>query len=64
MQSFPVLGHQAHVAGAAHALFDLTLLPAFAALLSGAYQPTPQERIGVLVCGANLDPSLLAQDAS
>ena len=37
---------------------------AFAALLSGAYQPTPQERIGVLVCGANLDPSLLAQDAS
>jgi threonine dehydratase len=26
---------------------------AFAALLSGAYQPAPDERIGVLVCGGN-----------
>ena len=26
---------------------------AFAALLSGAYKPAPQERVGVLVCGAN-----------
>lgn len=26
---------------------------AFAALLSGAYQPQPGERVGVLVCGAN-----------
>lgn len=29
---------------------------ALAALLSGAYAPRPGERIGVLVCGANLDP--------
>lgn len=28
---------------------------AFAALLSGAYAPTPGERVGVLVCGANTD---------
>ena len=33
---------------------------ALAALLSGAYQYTPGERIGVLVCGANLDPATLA----
>ena len=26
---------------------------AFAALLSGRYQPEPQERVGVLLCGAN-----------
>ena len=26
---------------------------AFAALLSGAYQPAPEERVGVLVCGGN-----------
>ena len=32
---------------------------AFAALLSGAYQPAPGERVGVLVCGANLDPATL-----
>jgi threonine dehydratase len=33
---------------------------AFAALLDGAYRPQPGERVGVLVCGANLDPSVLA----
>ncbi len=33
---------------------------AFAALLAGAYRPQPDERVGVLVCGANLDPALLA----
>jgi threonine dehydratase len=26
---------------------------AFAALLSGAYQPEPGERVGVILCGAN-----------
>jgi threonine dehydratase len=30
---------------------------AFAALLSGAYKPAPEERVGVLVCGANTDPA-------
>jgi threonine dehydratase len=28
---------------------------AFAALLSGAYTPTPGEHLGVLLCGANTD---------
>jgi threonine dehydratase len=26
-------------------------------LLSGAYKPAPEERVGVLVCGANTDPA-------
>jgi threonine dehydratase len=34
---------------------------AYAALLSGAYTPAPGERVGVLVCGANVDPALFAQ---
>jgi threonine dehydratase len=29
---------------------------AFAALASGAYRPEPDERVGILVCGANTDP--------
>ena len=33
---------------------------ALAAVLSGAYRPAPGERVGVLVCGANLDPAALA----
>ncbi|MGW2158925.1 serine/threonine dehydratase [Nonomuraea sp. NPDC001699] len=32
---------------------------ALAALLGGAYRPRPGERVGVLVCGGNLDPRLL-----
>jgi threonine dehydratase len=28
---------------------------AFAALLSGAYRPAPQERVGVVLCGSNTD---------
>jgi threonine dehydratase len=32
---------------------------ALAALTSGAYKPKPDERIGVLLCGANVDPSKL-----
>ena len=28
---------------------------ALAALISGAYKPAPGERVGVLVCGANVD---------
>ncbi len=34
---------------------------AFAALLSGAYRPEKDERIGVLVCGANADLAALAK---
>lgn len=34
---------------------------ALSALLAGAYQPAPGERVGVVVCGANLDPASLAQ---
>ena len=33
---------------------------ALAALISGAYSPKPGERVGVLVCGGNLDPATLA----
>ena len=29
---------------------------ALAALLAGAYVPDPDERVAVLVCGANTDP--------
>lgn len=34
---------------------------ALAALMSGAYQPDPGERIAVLVCGGNIAPDPLAQ---
>jgi len=34
---------------------------AFAAIVSGAYRPEPEERVGVLVCGANADLAALAQ---
>ena len=34
---------------------------ALAALLSGAYQPQPGERVGVLVCGGNVAPETLAE---
>ena len=33
---------------------------ALAALLSGAYRPQDGERVGVLMCGGNTDPSVLA----
>ena len=33
---------------------------ALAAVLSGAYRPAARERVGVLLCGANLDPGTLA----
>ncbi len=37
---------------------------ALAALLSGAYRPRPGERVGVLLCGANVDLARLAELAS
>jgi threonine dehydratase len=33
---------------------------ALAALLSGGYRPEPNERVGVIVCGANVDPATFA----
>jgi len=33
---------------------------ALAALLAGAYRPKPGERVGVLLCGGNVDPRSLA----
>ena len=33
---------------------------AFAAIASGAYRPEPDERVGILVCGANADLAALA----
>jgi len=37
---------------------------ALAALLSGAYKPRPGERVGVLLCGANVDLARLAETAA
>lgn len=34
---------------------------AFAALLSGAYRPQRDERVGVILCGANTDPETFAK---
>lgn len=34
---------------------------ALAALVSGAYRPAPGERVGVLLCGGNVDPATLAE---
>lgn len=36
---------------------------ALAALIAGAYRPEPGERVGVLVCGGNLDPVTLPRQA-
>jgi threonine dehydratase len=33
---------------------------AWAALLTGGYRPQPGERVAVVLCGANTDPSDLA----
>jgi threonine dehydratase len=33
---------------------------AFAALASGAYRPAAGERVGILLCGGNVDPAMLA----
>lgn len=37
---------------------------AYAALLSGAYVPTPGERVAVLLCGANTDPATLTSPSA
>jgi len=37
---------------------------ALAALVAGAYRPEPDERLVVLVCGANSDPASVAEDRS
>jgi threonine dehydratase len=37
---------------------------ALAALISGAYRPRPGQRVGVLLCGANVDLSALAEIAA
>ena len=34
---------------------------AFAALLSGTYRPAEQERVGVVMCGANVSPAMFAE---
>lgn len=37
---------------------------ALAALTSGAYMPEPDERVGVIICGANTDPAALRATAA
>ena len=41
------------------ALVSVLLGGAPAAVLAGAYRPEPGERVGVLLCGANVDPGSL-----
>ena len=62
-----VLVSDASIVAARSALWDKYRLAvehggatAFAALLSGAYQPREGERIAVVLCGANTDPATLA----
>ena len=35
---------------------------ALAALISGRYRPAPGERVGVLLCGGNVDPATLSSE--
>ena len=42
--------------GAAVAAAGLVSATALAALMSGAYQPGPGERVAVLICGGNIAP--------
>jgi len=37
---------------------------ALAALQAGAYRPAAGERVGILLCGANVDPTELARAAA
>ncbi len=62
-----VLVSDASIVAARSALWDKYRLAvehggatAFAALLSGAYQPRESGRIAVVLCGANTDPATLA----
>jgi len=59
----------AAIVEAQHRLWDLTRIAAepggataYAALLCGAYTPVPGERVGVIVCGGNVDPATLSAD--
>jgi threonine dehydratase len=63
-----LLVQDTHIAEAQRALwrdFRLAVEPggaaAAAALIGGAYRPEPGERVGVLVCGANVDLAALAR---
>jgi threonine dehydratase len=33
---------------------------ALAAITAGAYEPAPEERVAVIVCGGNVDPATVA----
>jgi threonine dehydratase len=59
-----VLVEDAHILAARQALWDRYRLvveagaaAAVAALTSGAYRPADDERVAVVLCGANTDPS-------
>lgn len=61
-----VLVEDESIRAAQHTLWnDLRLIAepggatATAALLSGAYRPAPNERVGVVICGGNADPASL-----
>jgi threonine dehydratase len=57
----------AAIVEAQHRLWELARVAAepggataYAALVSGAYRPAPGERVGVIVCGGNVDPATLS----
>jgi len=62
-----VLVPDEHIIAAQRALWETARVAAepggataLAAVLAGAYQPAPDERVGILVCGGNVDPRQLA----
>ena len=66
--SSSVLVSDAAIVAAQHWLWDHLRIAAepggaaaMATLLSGAYQPGIDERVGVLICGANVDPASLTR---
>jgi threonine dehydratase len=43
---------------------ELGAAAAYAAVLAGAYRPEPGERVTIVLCGANMDPSDLSSESS
>jgi threonine dehydratase len=44
-----------------HVVAEPSGATSLAALMSGAYKPAPGERVGVIICGANTEPSTIVQ---
>lgn len=57
VEDHAILAAQRHLWHSLRLVTEAGGAAAFAALLSGAYVPHPDERVGVLLCGANADPA-------